>query len=244
MKTIMHLLLVAVVWLGGIPVAGAAPLKFDLAGVEVTLPDDGWEVRKVKSATQRIDFGTGGFTSRQIDRRLLVRRSDAGKALSILVISGSLGESTSVRFREKSCPKVSADLFYSRRLALREGDPPQCVLIGGPFDGPMVLRSMLEESQLTLAESDPRPPDSVWQVVAFATSMRGARFTVAGVVSADGFDGLPETQPLAESPADVPSGVAAWADALGAAMQRALEGFGSHKTTLPKMTFTAAAVPR
>ena len=243
MKTIMRLL-VAVVWLGGVPVAGAAPLTFDLAGVEVTLPDNGWEIRKIKSARQRINFDNGGFDTRQIDRRLLVRRSDAGKALSVLLITGSLGEPTSVRFREKSCPKVPADLFYSRRLALREDDPPQCVLIGGPFDGPSTLRSTLEDSHLMLAESDQQPPDSVWQVVAFATTVRGARFTVAGVVSADGFDGLPETQPLAESPARVPPAVAAWADALGAAMQRALEGFGSRKTTLPNMTFTAAAVPR
>ena len=95
-----------------------------------------------------------------------------------------------------------------------------------------------------LAESDPQPPDVGLQAVAFATTIRGARFSVAGVVSADGFDGLPETHPLAESPARVPPAVAAWADALGAAMQRALEGFGSHKTTLPEMTFTAAALPR
>jgi hypothetical protein len=243
MKTIMRLL-VAVVWLGGVPVAGAAPLKFDLAGVEVTLPDDGWEIREIKSAPQRIGIDTGGFEIRQIDRRLLVRRSDAGKTLSVLLITGSLGEPTAVRFRDKSCPKVPADRYYSRRLALHEDDPPQCVRIGGPFDGLNALRSMLEGWHLMLAESDPQPPDSVWQVVAFATTMRGAHFTVAGVVSADGFDGLPETQPLAESPARVPPAVAAWADALGAAMQRALEGFGSHKTTLPKMTFTAAAVPR
>jgi len=243
MNTIMRLL-VAVVWLGGVPVAGAEPLKFDLAGVEVTLPDNGWEMRKIKSAPQRINFDTGGFDIRQIDRRLLVRRSDAGKALSVLLITGIPGEPTSVRFRDKSCPKVPADRYYSRRLALHEDDPPQCVLIGGPFDGPSVLRSTLEDSQLMLAESNLQPPDSVWQVVAFATTMRGARFTVAGVVSADGFDGLPETQPLAESPARVPPAVAAWADALGAALQRALEGFVSHKTTLPKMTFTAAAVPR
>lgn len=80
MKTIMRLL-VAVVWLGGVPAAGAAPLKFDLGGVEVTLPDNGWEIRKIKSAPQRIDFDTGGFDVRQIDPRLLVCRSDAGKAL-------------------------------------------------------------------------------------------------------------------------------------------------------------------
>jgi hypothetical protein len=172
-----------------------------------------------------------------------VRRSDDGKALSVLLITGSLGEPNAVRFHEKSCPKVPADRYYSRRLALHEDDPPQCVLIGGPFDGPDTLRNTLENSHLILAESDPQPPDSVWQVLAFANTMRGARFAVAGVVSADGFDGLPETQPLAESPARVPPAVAAWADALGAAMQRAFEGFGSHKTTLPKMTFTAAAVP-
>jgi hypothetical protein len=161
MKTFMRLL-VAVVWLGGVPVAGAAPLKFDLAGAEVTLPDDGWEIRKIKSTSQRISYDTGGFATRQIDRRLLVRRSDDGKALSILLFTGSLGEPTSVRFREKACPQVPADRFYSRRLALLENDPPQCVLIGGPFDGPNALRSMFEDSQLTLAESDPQPPDSVW----------------------------------------------------------------------------------
>jgi hypothetical protein len=243
MKTIMRLL-VAVVWLGSLPVAGAAPLKFDLAGVEFTLPDSGWEIRKVKSARQRINFDNGWFDSRQIDRRLLLRRSDAGKALAVLLISGSLGEPTSVRFREKSCPKVPADRYYSRRMTLHEDGPPQCVLIGGPFNGPDTLRRMLEKSHLMLAESDPQPSDSVWQVVAFATTMRGALFEVAGVVSADGFDGLLETQPLAESPARVPPAVAAWADALGAAMQSALEGFGSRKTTLPKMTFTAAAVTR
>jgi hypothetical protein len=243
MKTIMRLL-VAVVWLGSVPVAGAAPLTFDLAGVEVTLPDNGWEIRKIKSARQRINFDNGGFDTRQIDRRLLVRRSDAGKALSVLLITGSLGEPTSVRFREKSCPKVPADQYYSRRLALHEDDPLQCVLIGGPFDGPSTLRNTLEDSHLMLAELDAQPPDPVWQVVAFATTMRGARFTVAGVVSAEGFDGLPQTQPRAEPPARVPPAVAAWADALAAAVQRALEGFGSHKTTLPKMTFTAAAVPR
>jgi hypothetical protein len=89
-----------------------------------------------------------------------------------------------------------------------------------------------------------KPSDSVWQVVAFATTMRGALIELAGVVSANGFVGLLETQPLADSPARVPPAVAAWADALGACMQSALEGFDSRKTTLPKMTFTAAAVTR
>jgi hypothetical protein len=243
MNTVMRLL-VAVVWLGGIPAAGAEPLRFNLAGVEVTLPDDGWEVRKIEPAPQRINYDTGGFDSRRIDRRLLVRRSDAGKTLSVLLITGSLGEPASVRFHDTSCPKVPAELFYSRRLALREDDPPQCVLIGGPFGGPDALRSTLEDAHLTPAESDLQAPDSVWQVVAFATNMRGARFTVEGVVSADGFAGLPETQPRAEPPARVPPAVAAWADAVGAAVQKALGGFGSHKTTLPKMAFTAAAAPR
>jgi hypothetical protein len=243
MKTIMRLL-VAVVWLGGVRMAGAAPLTFDLAGVEVTLPDDGWEIRTLKSARQRINYDTGGFDSRQIERRLLVRRSDAGKTLSVLLITGNLGEPTSVRFGDKSCPKVPADRYYSRRLALDEDDPPQCVSIGGPFDGAKALRSMPEDSHLMLAESDTRPPDSVWHVLAFATTTRGARFTAAGVVSADGFDGLPETQPLAKSPARVPRAVAAWADALGAALRRGLDCFGNCKTTLPKMTFAAAAEPR
>jgi hypothetical protein len=243
MKMIWRLV-VAVVWLGGVSVAGAAPQKFDLAGVEVTLPDDGWEVRKVKAAPQRINYDTGGFDSRRIDRRLLVRRSGDGKTLSVLLITGSLGEPTSVRFHDKSCPKVPADLFYSRRLALREDDPPQCVLMGGPFNGSDVLRRTLDNAHLIVPESDLQAPDSAWQVVAFATNIRGARFTVEGVVSADGFEGLPQTPPRAESPAGVPAAVAAWADALGAAMQKALEGFGSHKTTLPGMTFAAAAVPR
>jgi hypothetical protein len=132
-------LLVAVVGLGCVSVAGAAPLKFDLAGVEVTLPDDGWEIRAIKSAPQRINFDTGGFAIRQIDRKLLVRRSDAGKVLSILLITGKLGELTSVRFRDKSCPKVPADRYYSRRMAPNEDDPPQCVLIGGPFAGSNAL---------------------------------------------------------------------------------------------------------
>jgi hypothetical protein len=242
-KTIMRSL-VALVWLGGVHAAGAAPLKFDLAGVEVTLPDGGWEIREIKSARERINVDTGGIATRWIDRKLLVRRSDAGKALSVLLMTGSLGEPMAVRFRDKSCPRVPADRYYWRRLALHEDDPPQCVLIGGPFNGPNALRSALEDWQLMLADSDPKPPDSVWKVFAYATTIRGARFTVAGVVSADGFDGLPETKPLAESPARVPASVAAWADALGAAMQRAVEGFGSVKTTLPKMTFTAAAVPR
>ncbi len=243
MKAMLRFL-VAVVWLSGVPVAGAAPLAFELAGVEVTLPDNGWEVRKIKSARQRINFDNGGFDTRQIDRRLLVRRSDTGQTLSVLLITGSLGEPTSVRFSEKLCPKVPADQYYSRRLTLREDDPLQCVLIGGPFDGPGTLRSTLEDTRVMLAESDPQLPDPVWQVVAFATTVRGARFTVAGVVSAHGFDGLEEAPPLAESPARVPAGVAAWADALGAAMQQALEGFGSKKVTLPKMTFAAPTLPR
>jgi hypothetical protein len=241
MKTIMRLL-VAVVWLGSLPLAGAAPLKFDLAGVEFTLPDDGWEIRKVKSARQRINFDNGWIDSRQIDRRLLLRRSDAGKVLAVLLISGGLGEPTSVRFSEKACPKGPADRYYSRRMTLAEDGPPQCVLIGGPFNGPGTLRRMLEKRHLVLAESDPQPSDSVWQVVAFATTVQGALIEVAGVVSADGFDGLLETQPLADSPPRVPPAVAAWADALGAAMQSALDGIGSRKTTIPKMTFAAVAV--
>lgn len=243
MKTKLCSLLAAAL-LGGLPVSRAAEQKFDLAGVEVTLPGNGWDIREVKSAPQKINFDNGGFDSRRIDRRLLVRRSDTGKALAVLLVTGSLGEPTAVRFRETSCPKVAADRYYVHRMALREDEPPQCALIGGPFDGPRTLRSMLEQWHLTLAETDPRPPDSVWHVVAFATNMRGARFTVAGVVSDDAFDGLPEKQPLADSPPRVPLAVAAWADAMGAAMQRALDGFGSHKTTFPPMTFTPAAAPR
>jgi hypothetical protein len=243
MKTIMRSL-GAVIWLGGVPAAGAAPLEFDLAGVEVTLPDNGWEIRALKSAWQRIDIDTGGFTRRQIDRRLLVRRSDAGKVLAILMITGSLAELSTVRFRDRSCPKVPADLYYWRHLSLNEDDPPQCVFMGGPFDGSKAIRTMSEDAHGMLAELNTQPPDSAWQVLAFTTTTRGAQLSVAGVVSADGFDGLPGTQPLAKSPARVPRAVAAWADALAAALEKALDCFGTCKTTLPRMSFTAADAPR
>ena len=236
--------LAALIWacLGTAPVQCLAAQKFVIAGVEVTLTEDDWEVRDVKIGAGQIGArGVEGTIAN--DAKLLVRRSAAGQVLAALLITGSLGTSKGIRFLDTSCPKVSSDVFYARRLALHESDPPQCLILGGPFNGPKTFSNSLNALKATDVP-DVQVPDSAWQVVAYAFNGFGARFSVDGVVATDGFNGLPASQPLAAWPARIPAEVAAWGDAMGAAMQKALDGFFSRKTTLPPITFTAAGAPR
>ncbi len=225
------------------PSGAAAAQKFELAGVEVTLPDDGWEVFDANTAAGNI--GTGGVQGNiGASGKLLLRRSPEGRVLAALLMKGSLGTAQGIRFTDTSCPQVPTDVFYARRLAKHDSDPPECLLLGGPFDGQPSMENSLSELHAAQRVHPFDPPAVAWMVVAYSYNSHAAKFSVEGLVAAQGFEGLSAAAPLGALPQRMPPAVAAWGDAVGLAMRQALDGFFSRSTRLPPMLFSAAAAPR
>ena len=221
----------------------SAAQKFELAGVEVNLPDDGWELHDAKAAAGSI--GAGGVDGNvKNDGKLLLLRSAGGEVRAALLVRGSRGVSQPLRFRNTACPEVPLDVFYARRLAKHDADPPQCLLMLGPVDSAKLLEKSLPELRAAQSESPFDAPRSAWMVVAYAYTSHAAQFSIEGLVSAEGFVGLPVAPVGSALPAAMPPAVAAWGDAVGASMQKALDGMFTRSTSLPPITFAAAPAPR
>lgn len=211
-----------------------AAQEFDLAGVTVSTADGGWEIHDVKS--KALNVGAQGIDGRiGSEAKLLIKRSADAKVLTALIVKGSRGTSQSIAFRDSTCPEVPTDIFYARKLSAVSGGAPKCLFIGGPFPGPDSLGDLLRGAQ---TEHPFDAPALNWMLVGYVYNTNGAQFSVEGVVSADGFLGLPEMQPMGTIPAQMPPAVAAWGDAFGVAMQKALTGVFSRSTTLPAMNFS------
>lgn len=224
----------------GAPAQAQVAQKFDLAGVAVAMEEGDWEVHDVKS--KAINVGAQGIDGRiGSEAKLLIKRSADAQVMAALIIKGSRGTSQSIAFRDSNCPGTQTDLFYTRNLSAVSGGAPKCLFIGGPFTGPDALGSLLRAAQ---TERPFAAPAVNWMVVGYVYNTNGALFSVEGVVSADGFLGLPEVQPLGTVPAQMPPAVAAWGDALGIAMQNALNGIFSRSTTLPAMKFAGTRLPQ
>lgn len=221
-------------------VPAQAAQKFDLAGVTVSMQDGDWEVHDVKSTA--LNVGAQGIDgSISIEAKLLIKRSADAKVLTALIVKGSRGTSQSIAFRDSDCPKAPTDIYYVRKLSTISGGAPKCLFVGGPFDGPDSLGDLLRAAQ---TEHPFDAPTQNWMLVGYVYNTNGAQFSVEGVVSTDGFLGLPEVQPMGTVPAHMPPAVAAWGDALGVAMQLALNGIFSRSTTLPAMNFSGTLLPR
>lgn len=216
------------------PVQAQDAQKFDLAGVTVSMEDGGWEIHDVKS--KALNVGAQGIDgSISSEAKLLIKRSADAKVLTALIVKGSRGTSQAIAFRDSDCPKVQTNIFYARKLSAISGGAPKCLFIGGPFQGPNSLGDLLRAAQ---TDHPFEAPTLNWMLAGYVYNTNGAQFSVEGVVSADGFLGLPEVPPMGTVPAQMPPGVAAWGDALGVAMQKALNGFFSRSTTLPAMNFS------
>jgi len=223
--------------------AVSAAQKFELAGVEVNLPEGGWELQDAKAAAGNI--GAGGVDGNvKNDGKLMLLRSASGQVLAALLVRGSRGVSQPLRFRDTACPEVPLDVFYARRLAKHDADPPQCLLMVGPVDSTQVLEKSLPELRAAKSEHPFDAPALAWMVVAYAFTSHAAQFSIEGLVSTEGFAGLPVAPLGGALPATMPPAVAAWGDAVGASMQKALEGMFSRSTSLPPITFAAAPAPR
>lgn len=209
---------------------------FDLTGVAVSVEEGNWEIHDVKA--KALEVGKQGIQGTiSSEAKLLIKRSADAKVQSALIIKGSRGTSQSIAFRDSNCPNPQADIFYARKLSTVSGGAPKCLLIGGPFKGPDSVGPLLLAAQ---KEYPFEVPAVTWMVVGYVYNGNGANFSVEGFVSADGFLGLPEVSPIGTIPAQMPPAVAAWGDALGVAMQKALDGLFSRSTSLPAMHFASA----
>jgi hypothetical protein len=223
----------------GVPQGAAAVTKFDLAGVEVTLPEDGWEITDVKARGSQI--GAGGVDGVvTAEGKVLMLRSSSGQVLAAMLIRGSRGSARALRFNDSRCPPwpQNAESMYARRLTSSDSAPPQCLLVEGPVNGPEAMSRWFGSNGPSA--KDLPAPASAWHVIAFAYNTMFAQFTIDALVLADGFAGLADARPVAAPQGPMPAAVAAWGDAVGAAMQKALGGVFSRSTQLPPLTFAAS----
>lgn len=158
-----------------------------------------------------------------------------GKPLALMYVGASYPQ-VNVYWPRGNCGTERR--FYVRDLNDSRIENYRCVRVGGPFNG----ESLIGEQGMRYLSAAHKvaplvAPENAYFVHAGVTAKGGYVIDVQVVLDST-FAGLPDTAPVAEVPALLRPGVAAWADRLAEAAIKALTSF-SGKLVVPPVQFAA-----
>jgi hypothetical protein len=158
-----------------------------------------------------------------------------GKPLALMYVGASYPQVHVVSLR-RPCGENAE--FYIRDLNDSKLENRRCVMAGGPFTSTSLLgdgglRHLSEANKVAPLAA----PEGAYFVRTHVTA-RGGYLIDVEVMLAPTFVGLPGAKPVAEVPATLSPGLAAWSDQLAEAAIKALTSF-SGKLVVPPVQFPA-----
>lgn len=215
--------------------AWAGP-TFKLAGVEVTLPGEGWEVLPAKAPPGMI--GGGGIDGTlPSEARLALLRDGGGRVQVAMLISSHFGAKRPVTLRG-TCPPAREGDSSSHAVAIGHpmGGPRTCSVIAGPGDGDHLL-GMIDTLVQARAEHFFEAPSRAYIFWGYSVDQMATNFVVSGLL-AEGFKGLEGAAPSKPLDSSFDPALAAWNEAFAASLKKSLSGVFSRSTEFPPISFT------
>lgn len=211
---------------------------FKLAGVNVTIPGDGWEVFPAKAPSGML--GSGGIDGTlPSEARLAVLKNANGRVMAALLISSHYGAKRPVTIGGR-CPQPRDGDSSSHYVSIGHpmGGPRTCSMIAGPGDGDHLV-GMIDSLGAARTEHPFDAPDRAYFVWGYSVDQMASHFSVEGVI-AEGFVGLEGKVPSGTLANSFEPALAAWNDAFAAALKEALGGVFSRSTQLPAIVVKTA----
>lgn len=221
------------------PALAAAAPPFEVAGIKVTPAGEGWDISDAEGPPVKI--GSGGIDGvKPGEGRLLIKRAADGRVLAAILVSGTRGR-TGITLRG-SCPDKTQPGMHDYQHGNPQGGARACASVGGPFrvKGNLQHLEYLAKAQAAKGFEVPEGAYFFW---GYAIDQNAAAFNIEGIAALD-FAGLPGVQPAKTPGQGVKPEIAAWGEALGAAIRQAHDGVFSRSTTLPPFDFLQGSAAR
>lgn len=221
--------------------AQAAP-EFKVAGVTVSMAEDGWELFEAKAPPGML--GSGGIDGTMPSQaRLALKRDARGRIQAALLISSHFGAKGPVTIGG-SCPapREGDSSLHAVRIGDPMGGPRTCSTIAGPGDGAQIVE-MIEPLAAAKSAHPFEVPARAYLVWGYSVDQMAAFFSVEGLI-AEGFAGLEGKLPSRALDTSFDPALAAWNEAFAASIKKSLSGIFSRSTQLPPITFKADAPAR
>ena len=207
-----------------------ADTEFDVGRLTAVFKEPAWKGGAEMPYNHELMSAQGTFRGKG---RVFSLAGADGKPLALLYVGASYPQVNVVSLR-RPCGE-NAEL-YVRDLNDSKLENRRCVFAGGPFTSASLLGDRgLHYLSAANKVAPLTAPEASYFVHAYATA-RGGFLIDVEVMLAPSFVGLPDAKPVAEVPATLNPGVAAWSDQLAEAAIKALTSF-SGKLVVPPVQF-------
>ena len=210
-----------------------AEKKIDVGRLTAVFQEAGWQGSADMTYNGELSSAQG--TLRGKGKVFSLAAAD-GQPLAVIYVGVTYGQ-VNVYSPRGTCNRDPQ--LYVRDLNESKLENYRCIYAGGPFGSDGLMAGFLGRLKESYATVSVPAPDEAYFTVVHVSAKGGFVIHIEALV-APGFVGLPDTKPVAELPAALRPGVAAWADQFGEAAVKALPSF-SGNLVVPPVEFSSAA---
>ncbi len=208
------------------PLMAQAQTKVEVGRVKLVLAESGWKELDVVSEDLGVDKGVSGMIR---GKAKVVTLYDAGdEPVATMLVYATWGSNLSLRI-ESRCP--SDDELYVRDFTKGRNAAPECLKVGGPFNGARMASTALRRFRQARETSQVDVPSAAYVLIGDFAAGNGAAIEIEALIDAR-VVGL-EAQPVGAVPGLLAPGIAAWGDALGEAARSALRSMSGELRVPP-----------
>jgi hypothetical protein len=209
-----------------------AEKKIDVGRLTAVFQEAGWEGSADMPYDHELMSAQGTFRGKG---KVFSLAAPDGAPLALMYVGASYPQ-VNVRFIRSECK--SDPRFYIRDLNDSKIENYRCVIVGGPYTSDSMLKGGMRYLSAARKAVPLAAPERAFFVHTYATA-RGGYLIDVEVLLAPSFVGLADAKAVAEVPALLPPGVAAWSDKLAEAVIKALTSF-SGNLVVPPVEFSIA----
>jgi opacity protein-like surface antigen len=216
-----------------VPAAAWADNEIDVGRLTAVFKEAGWKGGGDLPYNHELMSAQGTFRGKG---KVFSLAAPDGTPVALMYVGASYPQ-VNVYFRREPC--ITDARYYVRDLNDSKLENARCAVAGGPYAADSLLNGGMRYLSAAHKVVKLAAPEQAFFVHTYATA-RGGYLVDVEVLLAPGFLGLPDTKAVAEVPALLRPGLAAWSDKLAEATVKALTSF-SGNLVVPPVEFSATA---
>ncbi len=232
MKKILLSLCVGI-WLALGATAARADNAIDVGRLTAVFKEAGWKGSEDLPYNHELMSAQGTFRGKG---KVFSLAAPDGTPVALMYVGASYPQ-VNVYFRLEGCIKDAR--YYVRDLNDSKLENARCAVAGGPYATDSMLNGGMRYLSAAHKVVKLAAPEQAFFVHTYATA-RGGFLIDVEVLLAPSFVGLADAKAVAEVPALLRPGVAAWSDKLAEATIKAMTSF-SGKLVVPPLEFTSTS---
>jgi hypothetical protein len=217
------------------PLVAQAQTRVEVGRVKLMLAESGWKAQDVPAEDLGVDQGVSGMIRGKA--KVVTLYDGGGEPVATMLVYATWGSNLSLRIQSRCPPN---DELYVRDFTKGRNAAPECLKVGGPFDGALMASTALRRFMRAREAGQVDVPAEAYVLIGDFAAGNGAVIEIEALIDAR-VVGL-EAQPAAAVPGPLAPGIAAWGDALGEAARSALRSM-SGELRVPPVRLPPAEPP-